>query len=89
MIALWLVGISGECLCGAFAKPKERGRIQRHYPDLDSYLVWLEGRAKEIKQPYCEWGNGRRDDPDQNDLDFMPMCVNCLAKPLDFSGDAK
>ena len=74
------IGISGECMCGAFARARERDRLLRFYPDMDSYLCWLEERAKELKQPYCEWGNGRRDDPNQSDLDFMPMCVNCMQR---------
>ena len=74
------LGISGECLCGAYAAPGERKKLNRFYPEFDSYLAVLEARAKEAGQPYCEWGNGRRDDPNQGDLDFMPMCVNCIHK---------
>jgi len=74
------LGISGECLCGAFRSPGERKRLRVYYPDFDSYLCNLEDRAKEAKQPYCHWGSGIRLDPNQEKLNFMPMCTGCLVQ---------
>jgi 3'-phosphoadenosine 5'-phosphosulfate sulfotransferase (PAPS reductase)/FAD synthetase len=75
------LGISGECLCGAFASPNERKRIARHYPEFNSYLSVLEAQVEDANQPYCRWGNGVRIDPNQGKLDFtpkfMPMCAGC------------
>ncbi len=36
------LGISGDCLCGAFARDHERAAIKEHYPDLDRRLTSLE-----------------------------------------------
>lgn len=71
------LGISGECLCGAFAAPNERKKLRRLYPDFDSYLSVMETRLEEAKQPYCRWGNGVRVDPCQEKFAFMPMCAGC------------
>ena len=53
-------GISGECLCGAFADPWERLLIQRNDPELYEYLVNLEEKVKRegtaLAKHNVKWG---------------------------------
>ncbi len=49
------LGISGECLCGAFAKPDERVKIAAMYPEAMELIERCEGRARENCKP-CAWG---------------------------------
>lgn len=52
--------MSGECLCGAFAKPDELEMIGEHYPDVVNEIRALEAdaRAAGVPEPYCRWGHG-------------------------------
>lgn len=56
-----LVGMSGECLCGAFAKPGELDMIREHAPDTAEQIDALETevRAAGWTEPYCTWGHGK------------------------------
>ncbi len=86
------LGISGECLCGAFsnASPEERAAIRIIESETADYLDQLEARVKARGFP---WGWGCR--PPKWWLDskrgqsflfdshakpgaFMPMCVGCM-----------
>lgn len=75
-----LIGMSGECFCGAFAKPKEIVQIERHFPKLAMKIHALEVEAREVGVP-CKWGvrPPKRRIREQMDIPFMPMCVNCHA----------
>lgn len=48
-----LLGMSGECLCGAFAKPHELETIEIHYPEVGARIRALEIDA--FEHGYC-WG---------------------------------
>lgn len=50
-----VLGISGECLCGAFAKPGEREKIRESFPDAESQIVAAEHAAASNNKP-CAWG---------------------------------
>jgi 3'-phosphoadenosine 5'-phosphosulfate sulfotransferase (PAPS reductase)/FAD synthetase len=50
-----VLGISGECLCGAFAKPDERKKIAASYPDAFAHILECESAAAENQKP-CRWG---------------------------------
>jgi len=73
-----LFGMSGECLCGAFAKPGELAKIKLHFPKLGTKIDDLQIRAK-AAGVYCKWGvrPPKKKDPRQTEIPFMPMCVNC------------
>lgn len=76
-----LVGMSGECLCGAFAKPGELEMIRLHYPDAAADIDTLqdEVRAAGWSEPYCTWGHGVGQATGQSG----PMCTSCtLTDPL-------
>lgn len=48
--------MSGECLCGAFAKPGELDMIRMFYPETAVYLEGLQLEVAEAEQPACIWG---------------------------------
>lgn len=50
-----LVGLSGECFCGAFASPGERETIREHVPDVSTEIDRLTLIAKQCGKP-CKWG---------------------------------
>jgi 3'-phosphoadenosine 5'-phosphosulfate sulfotransferase (PAPS reductase)/FAD synthetase len=55
------VGMSGECLCGAYAKPGEREMIRANYPEVIADIEDLEEevRAAGHQEPFCKWGHGQ------------------------------
>jgi 3'-phosphoadenosine 5'-phosphosulfate sulfotransferase (PAPS reductase)/FAD synthetase len=48
--------MSGECLCGAFAKPGELDEIEFFYPKTGAKLRALEAEAEAADLPACRWG---------------------------------
>jgi 3'-phosphoadenosine 5'-phosphosulfate sulfotransferase (PAPS reductase)/FAD synthetase len=54
--------MSGECLCGAFAKPGELDEIRFWYPDVAAQIDQLQRdvEAAGHKPPLCTWGHGGR-----------------------------
>lgn len=71
--------MSGECLCGAFAKPGEREMIKFFYPDTDAYLAELEARVAAAGQPGCVWGQRP---PKRGAAPAGRLCSSCtMAEP--------
>lgn len=50
--------ISGDCLCGAFARKDELEAIRFHYPELGQRLDSLGDRIKDRHPTKCKWGWG-------------------------------
>lgn len=48
--------MSGECLCGAFAKPGELDEIEFFYPQAAKPLRELERQAQAVGLSACKWG---------------------------------
>ncbi|MCX4765309.1 phosphoadenosine phosphosulfate reductase family protein [Streptomyces sp. NBC_01275] len=48
--------MSGECLCGAFAKPGELDEIEYFYPHATKPLRELERETEAAGLPACKWG---------------------------------
>lgn len=73
-----LIGMSGECFCGAFAKPNEIVKIQKNFPALAAQIQGLEKEAKE-RGVHCKWGTRppKKKNRAQMEIPFMPLCVNC------------
>jgi 3'-phosphoadenosine 5'-phosphosulfate sulfotransferase (PAPS reductase)/FAD synthetase len=72
--------MSGECLCGAFAKHGEIHQIEMFYPDVAEEIRRLEilASAAGIPKQHCQWGWGAyRDDPDRLNHKSGPMCSSC------------
>jgi len=70
--------MSGECLCGAFAKPGELAEIRKFYPAAAAEIDRIAALVKDAGQHHI-WGTrpGKRKHPDQLDL---PLCYSCEAK---------
>jgi 3'-phosphoadenosine 5'-phosphosulfate sulfotransferase (PAPS reductase)/FAD synthetase len=68
------MGISGECLCGAFAKPGERAKIAEFYPAAEVEIQVCEAAASANCKP-SRWGER----PAKNKM----LCQQC-----DRKGDA-
>ncbi len=76
--------MSGECLCGAFAKPEEFAEIKNAYPESAAYLEDLQARVKAAGQPRWKWGD--KDGPKIIDDEPMPLfgaCWSCCARAED------
>jgi phosphoadenosine phosphosulfate reductase len=78
--------MSGECLCGAYAKQDERSLIEMFYPDTHEYLSGLEELVSmsaqldgSIKPKYCKWGTSRLQDHEVDLLTDgdMHLCYQC------------
>jgi 3'-phosphoadenosine 5'-phosphosulfate sulfotransferase (PAPS reductase)/FAD synthetase len=52
--------MSGECLCGAFAKPGELDEIGYWYPEVAAEIRALEAEVRAAGHPehLCHWGHG-------------------------------
>jgi 3'-phosphoadenosine 5'-phosphosulfate sulfotransferase (PAPS reductase)/FAD synthetase len=48
--------MSGECLCGAYAKDGELDEVEFFYPEAAAPLRALEAAAEEAGIKYCHWG---------------------------------
>lgn len=76
------LGMSGECLCGAFAKKNELIAVKFACPKTHARIIALQEKVKEIH------GWGWEDQPivaahkvkGQGDI-FAPLCVGCLKEP--------
>lgn len=56
-----LIHMSGECLCGAFARPGELDEIGDWFPEVRAEIEALERevRAAGHPEPFCRWGHGQ------------------------------
>lgn len=76
------LGMSGECLCGAFADRGELAAVRAVDPDCADYIEALE---REVRAAGHNWGWEESPPPKREDeltIDmFMPMCVGCLKEP--------
>lgn len=74
--------MSGDCTCGAFAKPGELDEIRFFYPEKAAEIEDLEGAAAAAGIPACKWGQrppgtGRQPKGSKSD-DVMPrLCAGC------------
>lgn len=70
-----LVGMSGECLCGAYAKPGELEMIRCHYPETARQIDALQAdvRSAGHKPPFDTWGHGQG----KPSKGAGPLCTSC------------
>lgn len=75
-----LIHMSGECLCGAFAKAGELDEIGYWFPDVRDHIKGLEAQVRAAGHPEqkCQWGWGayRHIKPSKSG----PMCSSCAAQ---------
>jgi 3'-phosphoadenosine 5'-phosphosulfate sulfotransferase (PAPS reductase)/FAD synthetase len=73
--------MSGECSCGAFARPGELEQIATGFPEVAEQIQALEREvaAAGHRDPRCRWGHGEgRSSP------IGPLCSSCtLLDPSD------
>jgi 3'-phosphoadenosine 5'-phosphosulfate sulfotransferase (PAPS reductase)/FAD synthetase len=51
-----LIHKSGECLCGAFARPGELEELEIWFPETAAYIRSLEREATDLGKRYPRWG---------------------------------
>lgn len=84
------IGMSGECLCGAFAEPGEKALIRAAFPETADYLDDLERRVRAAGHDW-PWDDrpprpvkcGKL--PKETD---QPMCRGCTKTPYMFGEEA-
>ncbi len=72
-----LLHMSGECLCGAFAKPGELKEIALWYPHVAAEIRNIEGELQALHPNAAVWGQRPKGSRATKRRD-MPMCTNCL-----------
>lgn len=76
------LGMSGECLCGAYAKPGELELIKKHYPETARYIESIEENSG------CPWRWEDKPTAAQSRLmkeivssrENMHLCTSCISK---------
>jgi len=65
---------SGECLCGAFARPDELKEIEFWYPETAAYIKSMEAEALAMGKKFPYWGHRIGTKPKATG----PLCSDCL-----------
>lgn len=68
--------LSGECLCGAYAKPGEIEQIDFFYPEVGQRIHALEDECRSRGYRRCVWGWGSKY-PELAAPPPGPLCSNC------------
>jgi 3'-phosphoadenosine 5'-phosphosulfate sulfotransferase (PAPS reductase)/FAD synthetase len=66
--------MSGECLCGAFARPGEKEEVGFFYPEWRAYIEEIEAEAVARGLPNCVWGERPAK---KGQAVAGPMCASC------------
>lgn len=69
------LGMSGECLCGAYAKPLELLDIEAAYPEVAERIRDLERRVAAKGIAACKWGAGGAAPQYAG-----PLCSSCVGQ---------
>jgi hypothetical protein len=72
--------MSGDCLCGAYAKPGELAEVGLFYPTVAARLRALQDEAKAAGIGRCTWGAGKQPG---DGLTVAPgrLCSTCVEIP--------
>ena len=70
-----LIHRSGECLCGALARPEELKEIALWYPDVAQRIYALQKACYEARLPH-QWGSKKVVRPPIEQME-LPMCSSC------------
>jgi 3'-phosphoadenosine 5'-phosphosulfate sulfotransferase (PAPS reductase)/FAD synthetase len=75
------LGMSGECLCGAYAHAGELAQLTHYYPGVANYIREIERESR------CPWGWESGPDHQwtelhrgQGTLGFTPLCTSCVVR---------
>lgn len=77
-----ILHMSGECLCGAFAKPGELGDLEIFFPETARYIRALEKEVEAAGVKRCQWGAKDKRKVDQSEPVGM-LCSDCTRLPGD------
>lgn len=70
------LGVSGDCLCGAYAMSHEREALSTHYPAIDERIVKLERMCRDrFTGKKCSWGWSNQQK--RKTLEEELICVEC------------
>jgi 3'-phosphoadenosine 5'-phosphosulfate sulfotransferase (PAPS reductase)/FAD synthetase len=73
--------MSGECLCGAFARPGELADVMALEPMTAAVIRYLEGRCRQVGQLACRWGERPPQlQSDSAEPDLFSLCWSCGVK---------
>ena len=76
-------GVSGECMCSAYAGRDEKMLIRKHDPDLFERIKWMEDGVQRFGTPrakrYSHWGEGAA----MSDLEQQQVMDDFLEKNPD------
>lgn len=75
------LGMSGECFCGAFARPNEIALIRRHAPDVAQEIDRLEAMMA-IEGGRCKWGIRKAKEKGMLLAFTGPMCRSCDTRAM-------
>jgi 3'-phosphoadenosine 5'-phosphosulfate sulfotransferase (PAPS reductase)/FAD synthetase len=85
-----LIHMSGECLCGSFAKPGEREELAFWFPSFEAHIQQLEERVSRvagIPDHRRRWGWGATvREADRRPGSSGPLCTSCDARFSDVEG---
>jgi 3'-phosphoadenosine 5'-phosphosulfate sulfotransferase (PAPS reductase)/FAD synthetase len=73
------IHMSGECLCGAYAKPGELDEVEFFYPETAARLKALEQEAAAAGIKACRWG--QKPPGDTAATAAGRLCSSCVAIP--------
>jgi len=83
-----LIHMSGECLCGAFAKPGELDEIGKWFPEVKAEIQELEAEVRALgkfPEHRCRWGHGSG----KATKKVGPLCSSCEAPPTIITPEGK
>jgi 3'-phosphoadenosine 5'-phosphosulfate sulfotransferase (PAPS reductase)/FAD synthetase len=74
-----MIHMSGECLCGSYAKPEEMQELEQWFPDTAARLHELERKVEAAGHLRCVWGHKGDDVNEQQQRLFpiLPLCQSC------------
>lgn len=87
-----LIHMSGECLCGSFAKPGEREELAFWFPEFEAQVQQLEARVAEVAgipehRRRWGWGASVRESSSTRGPASGPLCSSCDSRFMDPSAD--
>lgn len=74
--------ISGDCLCGAYAREGEKDALEFHYPIVGAYLRDLGSAIRENFPNRHEWGWGWKKPIKKQSQAERLICVECAPRDL-------
>lgn len=73
------IGVSGDCLCGSYARPDEREALREFYPEVHERICAIE-RSRPAGAPRCKWGWANAAPVEKTEDEAM-VCVECGSQP--------